>query len=162
MKAKYNSTGKSSKMENEFVKFLKSKGYNFDTQVSFKLQEGFVFEGERYLPITYVADVYFPESKIAMDFKGVITPLYKIKKKLFVSKYNQPLYEIKVAPKYVQNILGSPYIEEKSLSLIQKEKNKLNVKKLELNTELAKVLVDKYTISKKYDIIFLKEKGGQK
>lgn len=162
-KAKYNSTGKTSKMEDEFVKFLKSKGYDFKTQVPFKLQEGFTFEEERYLPINYVADVYFPEEKIALDFKGVLTPLYKIKKKLFISKYKTPLYEIKEAPKYIQNILGSPYIEDKSLSLIQDEKKKLvNVKKLELNTELGKVLVAKYEISRKFDIVFLKKKGGKK
>lgn len=70
---------------------------DLQTQVKYELQEGFKKNGITYRPITYIADFVYTEvktgKKVIEDTKGVITDVYKIKKKLFEKRY--PEYTIK-------------------------------------------------------------------
>lgn len=60
MRNKYNVTNKkgqkTSKQEDEFVEYMRSLGYEFETQKKFILQEKFEFDGETHLAITYTPD----------------------------------------------------------------------------------------------------------
>ena len=69
-----------------------------ELQKRFELQESFKLNGKTIRAITYLADfVYFDEEKgqpIVEDVKGMRTDVYKIKKKLFESKYNIEIKEV--------------------------------------------------------------------
>ena len=62
-------------------------------QVRYKVLDGFKKNGKTYLPITYIADfVYydkFLKKTVVEDTKGYRTEVYKIKKKLFESRYKE-------------------------------------------------------------------------
>lgn len=69
---------------------------SIERQYKFELQEGFrTPDGKRVLPINYIAD-FFVEfacgQKIVFDFKGWPDEVSKIKRKLFLYKYDYPLY----------------------------------------------------------------------
>lgn len=68
-------------------------------QYRFVLQDGYTNPtGKKIRPITYVADfVYWDIRKgcmIVEDAKGMLTDVYKIKKKLFEFRYGIPIHEI--------------------------------------------------------------------
>lgn len=67
-------------------------------QVSFILQDGYVFQNRKIKPITYVADfVYYDNEKkctVVEDTKGVRTDVYKLKKKMFEKRYQMPITEV--------------------------------------------------------------------
>lgn len=69
-------------------------------QVQFELVPSFeiVIDGKKRKrrPITYVADfVYYKgNEKIIEDVKGLRTPVYKIKKKLFEYRYHETIREV--------------------------------------------------------------------
>lgn len=113
MRNKYNVTNKkgqkTSKQEDEFVEYMRSLGYEFETQKKFILQEKFEFDGETHLAITYTPDLYFPEDKLAIDYKGSLTDVYKIKKKMFVKKYGIKLVEVRRVPNYMFKATGYRY-----------------------------------------------------
>jgi hypothetical protein len=67
---------------------------NLETQVPFELQCGFVLpKGEKVRPIKYVADFVYVRTSdgktVVEDTKGMKTPAYEIKKKLFLRIYGQ-------------------------------------------------------------------------
>lgn len=70
---------------------------NLELQPVFLLQEGFKKDKKKYRPITYIADFKYIENGkvIVEDVKGFKTPEYKIKKKLFLYKYDVDFREIK-------------------------------------------------------------------
>lgn len=113
MRNKYNVTNKkgqkTSKQEDEFVEYMRSLGYEFETQKKFILQEKFEFDEETHLAITYTPDLYFPEDKLAIDYKGSLTDVYKIKKKMFVKKYGIKLVEVRRVPNYMFKATGYRY-----------------------------------------------------
>jgi hypothetical protein len=113
MRNKYNVTNKkgqkTSKQEDEFVDYMRSLGYEFETQKKFILQEKFEFYGETHLAITYTPDLYFPEDKLAIDYKGSLTDVYKIKKKMFIKKYGIKLVEVRRVPNYMFKATGYRY-----------------------------------------------------
>ena len=67
-------------------------------QVTFILQDEYVFQGRKVRPITYVADfVYYDNEKkctVVEDAKGMHTDVYKLKKKMFEKRYNMPITEV--------------------------------------------------------------------
>ena len=88
-----------SKMESEFydhLKRLQAAGEvdHFVLQPSFTLQTGFKKHGKAYRPITYVADfgVAFADGRrVVYDVKGMPTPVFKLKQKLYARLYSEPL-----------------------------------------------------------------------
>lgn len=69
-------------------------------QVQFELLPSFVIvidgKKRKRRPITYVADfVYYrDDEKVIEDVKGMRTPVYKIKKKLFEYRYHETIREV--------------------------------------------------------------------
>ena len=67
-------------------------------QVRFQLQPSFKLENKTIRGIDYIADfVYFDKEKqriIVEDTKGYLTEVYKLKKKLFMYKYQFEIKEL--------------------------------------------------------------------
>jgi len=66
-------------------------------QPRFLLQEAFTdSEGKRHRKIEYVADFEYMEDgrDVVEDFKGVETPVFKIKRKLFLKQYPSVLFRV--------------------------------------------------------------------
>lgn len=63
---------------------------DLELQPKFELQSGFTHKGKRYRPIFYIADFRYKKDgiEIVEDVKGYHTDVYKLKKKLFLKKYN--------------------------------------------------------------------------
>lgn len=60
-------------------------------QPSFVLQKGFRDKtGKKHQPIKYIADFSFIENRelVVVDVKGLETPVFKIKRKLFLAQYS--------------------------------------------------------------------------
>ena len=84
-----------SKMEAKFYKLLEELIHNneikgYKRQVKFVVHDGYVKNGKKIRPITYVADFVIDhldgETEI-VDVKGFTTEVFNIKKKLFEKKY---------------------------------------------------------------------------
>jgi hemerythrin superfamily protein len=63
---------------------------NLEIQPVFELQEGFKdTQGRKHRPITYIADFSYIDGSnmVVEDVKGMLTEVYKLKKKLFIHKY---------------------------------------------------------------------------
>jgi hypothetical protein len=70
---------------------------NLKEQVPFVLQEWFIGpDGKKVRPITYIADFTYEQygEKVAEDVKSkwTITPIYKMKKKMFWKQYPEILF----------------------------------------------------------------------
>ena len=79
-----------SHMEGKYYSELKLMGVKgLKLQVRFPLQESFTKNGKHFRDIEYVADFVYDEGgkKRVIDVKGVQTPLFKLKRKLFEYKY---------------------------------------------------------------------------
>ena len=75
----------------------------FSLQPSFTLQESFKKDGRAYREIKYVADfevIHNDESIEVVDVKGMMTPDFKIKMKLFQNKYPYRLSLMKHVKKF--------------------------------------------------------------
>lgn len=62
----------------------------FDLQQEFELQPAYInHEGHKIRKISYVADfvLHYPDGKRIIDIKGMETPVFKLKKKMFEYKY---------------------------------------------------------------------------
>lgn len=95
-----------SKWEMRVYKYLKDNFGKraFTLQPAFLLQEGFTsVEGEKCRPIQYKGDFIFgPKRKsadspltakhVVIDAKGMKDPIFKMKRKMFLYHYEQPLY----------------------------------------------------------------------
>lgn len=63
---------------------------DFKRQPEFILQEGFIYDDIKEESITYKADFMYTEkdgTKVVEDVKGYKTPVYRLKRKLFLKKY---------------------------------------------------------------------------
>lgn len=73
------------------LKMLEKAGAikSLNLQPRFTIQEPFVYRGKKYRKIEYVADFEFMENgkRVVVDVKGVRTPVYKLKLKLFLKRY---------------------------------------------------------------------------
>ena len=88
-----------SKLEGSFYRYLLStKKFDIELQPRFLLQKRFVYNDRKIRPIEYVADfrLFYNGNSIIIDAKGVETPEFKIKAKLFKYKYpNEKFFVIK-------------------------------------------------------------------
>ena len=69
---------------------------DLELQYVFELQEGFKdTQGRKHRPITYIADFCYMDgsSMVVEDVKGMKTEVYKLKKKLFIYKYEYIRFE---------------------------------------------------------------------
>jgi hypothetical protein len=97
-----------SKVEGQYYLYLKQqqiegKIKQFELQPIFTLQEGFRKNGKYFRPILYIADfkVYMNDGTVQIiDVKGYETADFKIKRKLFESKYPFPLILMKYVKQY--------------------------------------------------------------
>lgn len=88
-----------SKMEADYYLLLcdmRDRGAvkTFVLQPAFELQPKFRKHGKTYRPITYVADfgvVYADGTKKVIDVKGMPTPTFKLKAKIYANLYSEPL-----------------------------------------------------------------------
>ena len=66
-------------------------------QVRFELLPAFNVDGKHYRPTTYIADFTYIDAKtgkeIVEDVKGVKTPIYRMKSKLFAYRYQRIVKE---------------------------------------------------------------------
>lgn len=82
------------------LKLLEKAGRieDIQLQVKFELQPAFEFLGKKIKAINYIADfVYFDKrtkQKVVEDVKGMKTPVYKLKKKMFEYHYKIEIKEI--------------------------------------------------------------------
>ena len=63
---------------------------NYELQKKYILQDGFIHNGKKVLPITYIADFYIEYAdghSEVIDIKGCPDTVAKIKRKLFWNKY---------------------------------------------------------------------------
>ena len=66
-------------------------------QCPYILLDDYILDGKKHRGITYIADFeYLDENKIihTEDVKGVRTAVYKLKKKMFESRYGRTIEEI--------------------------------------------------------------------
>lgn len=91
-----------SKKERDYYLTLKSLERlgiikDIELQVKFELQPSFMYHGETIRTINYIADFVYTDAKtgnkIVVDVKGYRTKEYKIKKKLFLYKYKEVIFE---------------------------------------------------------------------
>ena len=75
---------------------LHRKDKNMEMQVKFVLTETMKFEGKTIRKMTYTPDFVFYNDdgtiKKVVDVKGFATDTFKVKAKVFMAKYNIPLY----------------------------------------------------------------------
>ena len=78
------------------LKLLERAGViqNLKLQPRFLLQEGFEHEGHKIRKIEYVADFQYEKDgqTVVVDYKGMKTDVYKLKRKLFLYKYRDIVF----------------------------------------------------------------------
>jgi len=116
-----------SKIEGEYYKHLlslKAKGvvHHFTLQPEFVLLEGFTDNyGKKHLPIKYKADfsVQYADGSIkVIDIKGMETPDFKIKRKLYCSMFPQELVLLSYSK------IDGGWIRVEDLKVARKERKK--------------------------------------
>lgn len=91
-----------SKKEMNYYKELKVKEAEgliseLELQKRFILQEGYIINGRKVRPLSYICDFSYKDAQgiiHIIDVKGFRTEVYKIKKKLFEYKYGIEIEEI--------------------------------------------------------------------
>ncbi len=86
-----------SKLEANIYKRIKELGLDVELQPSFVLQDKFRFGKRVIRPITYIADfkLLLNGETYILDAKGMETPVFKLKHKIFMKIYNQDIITIK-------------------------------------------------------------------
>ena len=79
------------------LKRIESAGYisNLRLQVKFELAPSVVLNGRKRPPIRYIADFVYDKSgsQIVEDVKGILTPIYRLKKHLMKSVHGIDIVE---------------------------------------------------------------------
>ena len=122
VKVEYDGRKFDSKLECNIYKVLKERlvphGFEIGFQPLFILQDKFRFEGHIIRPITYKADFVITkfnektwfDTYAVIDAKGLETPEFKLKRKLFIKKYGFDiviLKSMKQANLWCDNFLSS-------------------------------------------------------
>lgn len=83
--------------ESEYYLWLKSQVEQgeipgFEVQRRFVIVDGFRYQGKKQSAVHYTADFVYlrDDTLIVVDVKGFKTPVYQIKRKLFISRYCHP------------------------------------------------------------------------
>lgn len=154
---------KTSKQEDEFVEYMKQQGYVFETQKKFILQESFrMSENEKFQAITYTPDLYFPEDNLAIDYKGALTDVYKIKKKLFMARYGIRLIEVRKAPDYFFKATGYRYGTINAIEICKAIKKEITASKADIEVMVGLELRKNYQIKVFKGFIDIVKLGGKK
>lgn len=81
------------------LRILENNGHitELKTQVKFDLAPSVIIQGRKRPPMRYVADfVYMQDGKqVVEDVKGMLTPVYKLKRHLMKSVHNIDILETK-------------------------------------------------------------------
>lgn len=109
-------------LESEFYLLLKKKNVEFTLQPRFELQDKFKKKDTKYMAITYVGD--FRVKDLVIDVKGMKTPVFNLKKKLFEYKYTElDLICVTKCPyKYRKHVFVEGYSLGKWIGFIENEK----------------------------------------
>ena len=89
-------------VEKDRYKYLKAREqeghiHNLQLQKQYILQESFKYHGKTIRAITYKADFFYVDDEgyeIIEDVKGVLTPEFKLKAKLFKKRYPFIVFKI--------------------------------------------------------------------
>lgn len=86
-----------SKLEMSAYKLLVQWNVQFDRQPSFVIEEGFEHAGKKHRAVSYVADFLIKGNgeDYVVDMKGMLTDVFKLKRKLFIKKFSRDLHCIK-------------------------------------------------------------------
>ena len=109
----------------EYLKELKEAGevVTFELQPVFILQDGFVrYDGKKILPIKYKADFkveYKDGTEDVIDIKGMLTPEFKLKRKMFWKRYEMELVCLQYSIKY-----GRRWLRIEELEQLRKQNRK--------------------------------------
>jgi len=93
---KFASQAESRRYSELLLREIAGEIHNLRVHPSYLLQTGFKRDGKTYQPITFVADFeYVEEGKVIVeDVKGVVTPTFRIKEKLFVRRFPEKVFRI--------------------------------------------------------------------
>lgn len=128
-RTKYNTVGGKSLAEEEWKNymFLNCKELMI-WQKKFVIQEKFTMgNGEKIKEITFTPDMYFPKEKYFVDFKGMISVEYKIKKKMLQFIYDIDGIELGECPKYLQINRRMIYATPQFIDEVRKAKSALGI-----------------------------------
>lgn len=122
-----------SKIEGDYYLYLKQqkeKGYikDFELQPEFILQPKFEKDGKKYHPIKYKADFRIIHNNgltEVVDIKGMETQVFKLKKKMYIYHFDEPLKLITYSK------IDGGWIELEDLKKAR-EKRKKNKKKKQI------------------------------
>lgn len=82
-----------SKLEMNVYRALRHYNIEFEQQKVFVIEENFEFEGKKHRAIKYLCDfAIIPDSlQLVIDAKGLRTPVFKLKEKLFLKRFGYPI-----------------------------------------------------------------------
>jgi hypothetical protein len=112
-----------SKLESEiYLKILeleKTYPFAYELQPEYILLDKFNVDGKPYQKVVYRGDfnIVIHGKFYTIDAKGVETPVFKLKKKLFVQKYRRPIICIKSVKEFEKWFMEK--IREEGLSLYE-------------------------------------------
>lgn len=125
-KIEYDNIVFDSQLECNYYKYLKEMKVEFEFQPKFLLQEGFKKNGKTHRKIEYIGD--FRIGNKVIDVKGMETPVFKLKKKLFDYKYPElELILMIKCPKYLEEHSEGGLIDKNIYDKLKRKKVK-NVK----------------------------------
>ena len=86
-----------SKLEMKAYLFLEQHHISYTRQPEFELQPSFELDGKVYRPVVYKGDFLIagPKSDLLCDMKGMETPEFRLKLKLFTFKFRRPIFCLK-------------------------------------------------------------------
>ena len=128
-KTKFNTNLGQSFQEDNWNHFMKMNcKLPMEWQRKFIIQDKFEMGNKKkILAITFTPDMYFPTKKFFIDFKGMITNEYKIKKKMLQYVYDIDGLEVCECPKYLLNAKGMRYATPEFLEQFKKAKKALGI-----------------------------------
>lgn len=110
-----------SQLECNYYRYLKEMKVEFELQPKFLLQEGFKKNGKTHRKIEYIGD--FRIGNTVIDVKGMETPVFKLKRKLFEYKYpHLELVLLVKCPKYLEHYSRAGLISKDVYEIMKRKK----------------------------------------
>lgn len=93
-----------SQLEGNVYKKLKELDIPFSLQPKFTLQDKFKLNGKIIRPIEYIGDfaITMGDKTYIVDTKGMETPVFKIKKKMYAYRYNDEIICVSSVKKFME------------------------------------------------------------
>ncbi len=97
-----------SKLEYNIYTEMVFNELKFELQPKYLLQESFKLNGKTYRAIHYIADfkLFIDDNEYIIDAKGMETPVFKIKEKMFAKKYQKEIIKIKSLKHFKEWVKG--------------------------------------------------------